>query len=50
VQLPDGFDWRMQSGSFAAWRNIGLKRADGDAMLAQGLSRGPNKPILARLT
>lgn len=36
VQLPDGFDWRMQSGSFGAWRNAGLKRADGSAMPRSG--------------
>ncbi|MCZ8101450.1 MAG: lytic murein transglycosylase [Burkholderiales bacterium] len=36
VQLPDGFDWRMQSGSFGAWRKVGLKRADGDAMPRSG--------------
>jgi lytic murein transglycosylase len=36
VQLPDGFDWRMQSGSFGAWRNAGLKRTDGAAMPRSG--------------
>lgn len=36
VQLPDGFDWRFQAGSFGAWRNAGVRRADGTAMPRSG--------------
>lgn len=36
VQLPEGFDWRMQSGAFGSWRNAGVRRADGAAMPRSG--------------
>lgn len=36
VTLPQGFDPRRSRGSFAEWQGLGLRRADGRAMPAEG--------------
>ncbi len=36
VALPEGFDWRFRTGTFAQWRNAGVSRADGAAMPRSG--------------
>lgn len=36
VTVPAGFDHRQSRGSFADWRVLGLRRADGDAFPAKG--------------
>lgn len=36
VSVPVGFDYMRSRGSFAAWRELGVRRADGAAMPAAG--------------
>jgi membrane-bound lytic murein transglycosylase B len=36
VLVPDGFDYRRSRASFADWRALGLRRADGGAIPADG--------------
>ncbi len=36
VRVPRGFDYRVSRGSFADWSVLGLRRADGSALPAEG--------------
>jgi len=36
VTVPKGFDYRMSRGSFAEWKKLGLRRADGKPLPASG--------------